>query len=541
MKVKPKASAPPPPEPQVFGRRVRSRDRQRAREPLCRRLNQVQSVDSEEGRSLWLRPSLCLREQFDMANRLKALLGAVQAVSLVVLTLLLGGSPRTTCPDQPAPAGAGRFQGRDRRHRIRRTARARTLVAGVRRPCSRSVGASRHGAQPEYRSDQRPAVTCPGTLARCGCRPLAAGRAARQRRSAGGPLVNAAGDEGNLFMGALSLAWEVDLFGRLNHARQAASLDVATRQSLLREAHLLVQIDLVRGYLAVRALDAERRLAQTLADDVRALVLIAERRFSNGQLSAVAVARARLDGAAAEAELPDLDWRRDTLEHALALLLGELPMEFSLPPEPVELAGDPGSIRSARSVLIGPARCQLHVTPCWRPASVSASPQVPAHLRCRSRRRAGWPPPVLVRCWPCRRARGALASLPASPCLTEGAGIPGSRWPGPISMPRRRSTGRVTWEPCGTWKTSSPRFVRWLRRRRLWVFPSISPDKSAKSRICGGAGHGERDGATPRANRPPASWRRGLQIQSAQLQASVTLVRALGGGWEWHVTAALQC
>ena len=469
-----------------------------------------------------------------MANRLKALLGAVQAVSLVVLTLLLGGCAAYNLPrPDPLPLAPVAFKG--------------------------GIGGTGFAAQPEHghwwqvfddpvldrlvlramaHNTNIDLTSAQLSRARALLRAADAGRLpqAQLRASAGrqgGPLVNAAGDEGNLFMGALSLAWEVDLFGRLNHARQAASLDVATRQSLLREAHLLVQIDLVRGYLAVRALDAERRLAQTLADDVRALVLIAERRFSNGQLSAVAVARARLDGAAAEAELPDLDWRRDTLEHALALLLGELPMEFSLPPEPVELAvpnipsGVPGSVLIRRpdvaaardAMLAARERVGLAASAGTPALSVSASGGLAASG-------LGALLAVSARTW----GLGMLASVPVFDGGRRDSGVQVARADFDAAQAQYRA------RYLGAMRDVEDQLsaVRALAAQASVVGLSVNIARQVREitdmrRRQGMVSEMEQLNArTDHLRRQ----REGLQIQSAQLQASVTLVRALGGGWE---------
>ncbi len=59
-----------------------------------------------------------------------------------------------------------------------------------------------------------------------------------------------------------SLSYEVDLFGKLAGASNAASLDAASREALLRSTRLLVQADVAQTYLSLRALDAERGLVR---------------------------------------------------------------------------------------------------------------------------------------------------------------------------------------------------------------------------------------------------------------------------------------
>ena len=58
------------------------------------------------------------------------------------------------------------------------------------------------------------------------------------------------------------LSYEVDLFGRLARARDAASLDAQNRAALLESVRLLAQANTAQTYLALRALDAERQLVR---------------------------------------------------------------------------------------------------------------------------------------------------------------------------------------------------------------------------------------------------------------------------------------
>jgi outer membrane protein, multidrug efflux system len=60
----------------------------------------------------------------------------------------------------------------------------------------------------------------------------------------------------NLSAGA-NLSYEVDLFGRLARATDAAQFDAQSREALLRGAQLLVQADVAQTYFALRALDIE--------------------------------------------------------------------------------------------------------------------------------------------------------------------------------------------------------------------------------------------------------------------------------------------
>jgi multidrug efflux system outer membrane protein len=94
----------------------------------------------------------------------------------------------------------------------------------------------------------------------------------------GGPLVNAAGGGGNLFSSTADLSYEVDLFGRLAQASDAATLDAQSREGLLQSTRLLVQADVARTYFALRANDAERGVLQQSIGAFRDTVRLTQRR-----------------------------------------------------------------------------------------------------------------------------------------------------------------------------------------------------------------------------------------------------------------------
>jgi len=135
-----------------------------------------------------------------------------------------------------------------------------------------------------------------------------------------GPLVNAAGGEGTLISVGAGLSYEADLFGRIAALRDAATLDVEARDALLRVTRLLVQAETVQSYLAWRALDDERALVQGAVDAYRETVALTERRWRAGHASELDLARVRAEQVAHEADLLTIERRGTELEHALALL-----------------------------------------------------------------------------------------------------------------------------------------------------------------------------------------------------------------------------
>jgi multidrug efflux system outer membrane protein len=162
-------------------------------------------------------------------------------------------------------------------------------------------------------------------------RALQVSAGASARRAQGIIGSNPPGPPNNLFAAGIDFSYEVDLFGRLSHASQAAVLDAQSREGLLQSTRLLIQAEVARNYLALRALDDERSLVRSTLGAYRETLALTERRWRAGDVAELDVARASTEVAATESEALALDRRRAELEHALAVLLGESPSQFSLP------------------------------------------------------------------------------------------------------------------------------------------------------------------------------------------------------------------
>ncbi len=129
----------------------------------------------------------------------------------------------------------------------------------------------------------------------------------------------------------IRMSYDLDLFDRHGPARQAALGDAEVAQAAWRAARLAVQADTVHTYLALRALESERAL---LADDVAGrteALQIAQRQWRSGLISELPLAGLERDLAAVRSDAALVERRQQELTHALALLLGESPASWQLP------------------------------------------------------------------------------------------------------------------------------------------------------------------------------------------------------------------
>lgn len=133
----------------------------------------------------------------------------------------------------------------------------------------------------------------------------------------------------NASLGA-SLAYEVDLFGRVRNSIQAARAGAAASDADVRAIRLALQARLATAYFELRMLDARTvLLRETIAAFERAYKLT-DTRHEGGIASGVDVSRALTVLANARAEGDAVIAARARAEHAIAILVGAAPADLSI-------------------------------------------------------------------------------------------------------------------------------------------------------------------------------------------------------------------
>jgi NodT family efflux transporter outer membrane factor (OMF) lipoprotein len=129
----------------------------------------------------------------------------------------------------------------------------------------------------------------------------------------------------------LSASWAPDLWGRVRRQVESSAASAAASQADLAAAQLSLQTTLAQNYFTIRQLDSQTRLAQdTVAAYEKSLQLV-QNRYHAGVVSQADVAQAETQLAAARVQLSGFGVQRAQLEHAIAVLVGAAPADFSLP------------------------------------------------------------------------------------------------------------------------------------------------------------------------------------------------------------------
>jgi NodT family efflux transporter outer membrane factor (OMF) lipoprotein len=129
-------------------------------------------------------------------------------------------------------------------------------------------------------------------------------------------------------------SWEPDVWGRLRRTGEGARAGEQASRADLQAAQLSAQGELAANYFNLRELDAERALqAETIAGYQRTL-RITQNRYDAGIVARTDVLQAQTQLANAQADELGLQRQRAVLEHAIAVLVGRAPGNFSLAARP---------------------------------------------------------------------------------------------------------------------------------------------------------------------------------------------------------------
>jgi NodT family efflux transporter outer membrane factor (OMF) lipoprotein len=136
---------------------------------------------------------------------------------------------------------------------------------------------------------------------------------------------------GNNHTWSLQASWEPDLWGGVRRGVEAAGDNAQAQAANLAAAQLTVQAEVVDDYIQLRLDDAQLALYASAIADYQKSLALTQAQHRAGVATGGDVALAQNTLAVAQADAVDLDLTRRQLEHALAVLLGKTPSDFSLP------------------------------------------------------------------------------------------------------------------------------------------------------------------------------------------------------------------
>jgi len=147
------------------------------------------------------------------------------------------------------------------------------------------------------------------------------------RRSGGG---GATATTSNLQLG-VGASWAPDLWGKLGRGVESAQANAQASDADLAAARLSAQGELATNYFSLRDADTELALVRSTVEGLERSLTITQNRYTAGISPRTDVLQAQTQLANTRADLATLTNQRAQLEHAIAVLIGKAPAEFTLP------------------------------------------------------------------------------------------------------------------------------------------------------------------------------------------------------------------
>ena len=142
------------------------------------------------------------------------------------------------------------------------------------------------------------------------------------------------GASGDLLFG-LDMSYEIDLWGRVRRTVEAARHEAQATAADLETARLSLQAELALDYFELRAADAQKQLLDETVKAFEAALRLTTNRFEGGAAPKSDVAQAQTQLDTTQAQATDVTVQRAQLEHAIATLIGKPPAAFRLSPRPL--------------------------------------------------------------------------------------------------------------------------------------------------------------------------------------------------------------
>ncbi len=283
----------------------------------------------------------------------------------------------------------------------------------------------------------------------------------------------------------------------------------------------------------MRATDAERALVRGTVTTYFEALKLTERRFGAGDVAELDVTRARTEVAATESEALALDRRRAELEHALAVLVGEPASTFQLRESawdtslPIIRAGVPGTVLARRPDV---SAAQLSLLAAQQRVGVAKAAWFPNVTLTATGGQASTDISDLFK-WSARAwTVGALLAMPIFDGGRRQAGVDNASAEMDAALARYREQLLVAFRDVEDQLSALHLLAEQAEAQGRAVTAASRSTALSNTRY--------RNGLVSQLELLDAqrselrNRRQALSVRSAQYQATVGLVRALGGGWD---------
>ncbi len=136
----------------------------------------------------------------------------------------------------------------------------------------------------------------------------------------------------NSYEADINSSWDLDIWGKARRGEESAVANAQANAALLASARLSAQASLAVDYFSLRAADQLQKLLDDTVAAYQRSLSITQNQYSVGVASRLDVITAQTQLDTAESAAANVGVQRAIYEHAIAVLIGKAPADFSLPP-----------------------------------------------------------------------------------------------------------------------------------------------------------------------------------------------------------------
>jgi NodT family efflux transporter outer membrane factor (OMF) lipoprotein len=176
--------------------------------------------------------------------------------------------------------------------------------------------------------------------ARAGYYPTVSGSGSVTRSRSGGTTSTntSTGRTSNLYKLGLDASWEPDIWGKVQRSVESGNAEVQASAADLAAAKLSAQAELAQDYFLLRVADERKKLLDDTVAAYEKSLQLTQNQYAVGVVARGDVVTAETQLKSAQAQAVDVGVQRSQLEHAIAVLIGKAPAEFSIAPVTFNLA-----------------------------------------------------------------------------------------------------------------------------------------------------------------------------------------------------------
>jgi NodT family efflux transporter outer membrane factor (OMF) lipoprotein len=141
----------------------------------------------------------------------------------------------------------------------------------------------------------------------------------------------------NDFQIPFELSYQLDVWGRVRRTVESSRDQAQASAADLATVNLSMHSQLALYYFQARLLDAEEQLLNSTVTQYEQALQLIQSRYAGGIASDVEVQQAETQLETTRAQAIDVGVARAQFEHAVAVLVGKPPAEFTLPPLPLTM------------------------------------------------------------------------------------------------------------------------------------------------------------------------------------------------------------